>query len=239
MGEELAIWDKVLNTAMSTPMIRVDRMAFLSKEFSKYGNTDQLRDKRPRELYNEQALEKAATGVINWQLTQVTVVSTFAGIPGGSAMFVTIPGDMLQFYGQVLKVAQKLAYIYGWPDLLDENGQITEGTRNVLTLFVGVMLGAELTNGIIKQISKNLAQQIAKRLPRQALMKTHYYPIVKEVSRWIGVRMTKEVFSKKVSKAIPYVAGIVSGSITYASFKPMAERLRKQLREDAPLLSSI
>ena len=138
-----------------------------------------------------------------------------------------------------MKVAQKLAYIYGWPDLLDENGQITEGTRNVLTLFVGVMLGAELTNGIIKQISKNLAQQIAKRLPRQALMKTHYYPIVKEVSRWIGVRMTKEVFSKKVSKAIPYVASIVSGSITYASFKPMAERLRKQLREDAPLLSNI
>ena len=109
----------------------------------------------------------------------------------------------------------------------------------MLTLFVGVMLGAELANGVIKQISKNLAQQIAKRLPRQALMKTPYYPIVKDISRWIGVRMTKDIFGKKVSKAIPYVGGIASGTLTYASFKPMAERLRKQLREDAPLLSSI
>ena len=236
---ELVSWDKVMNLALSMPMVKVDRTAFLTKEFSMYDNADQLRDKRPIDLFDAETIERAARGVINSHLTTATVTSTAAGIPGGPAMAATMPADIAQYYWHVLVVAQKLGYLYGWPDLLDEKGQITEGTRNVLTLFVGVMFGAQAASKLVGEIAKRVSLQAAKRLPQQALTKTMYYPVVKQVAKWIGVKMTKDTFGKSVGKAIPILGGVLSGAITAFSFKPMAEKLQKHLREEMPMMRSL
>lgn len=236
---ELVSWDKVMNTALSMPMVKVDRTAFLTKEFSMYDNADQLRDKRPIDLFDAEAIERAARGIINSHLAKATVASTAAGIPGGLAMAATMPADIAQYYWHVLVVAQKLGYLYGWPDLLDEKGQITEGTRNVLTLFVGVMFGAQAANKLVGEIAKRVSLQAAKRLPQQALTKTIYYPVVKQVAKWIGVKMTKDTFGRGIGKAIPILGGVLSGAITAFSFKPMAEKLQKHLREEMPMMRSL
>ena len=236
---ELVSWDKVMNAALSMPMVKVDRTAFLTKEFSMYDNADQLRDKRPIDLFDAEAIERAARGVINSHLTTATVTSTAAGIPGGLAMAATMPADIAQYYWHVLVVAQKLGYLYGWPDLLDDKGQITEGTRNVLTLFVGVMFGAQAASKLVGEIAKQVSLQAAKRLPQQALTKTMYYPVVKQVAKWIGVKMTKDTFGRSVGKAIPILGGVLSGAITAFSFKPMAEKLQKHLREEMPMMRSL
>ena len=232
-------WDKVMNLALSMPMVKVDRTAFLTKEFSMYDNADQLRDKRPIDLFDAEAIERAARSVINSHLTTATVTSTAAGIPGGLAMAATMPADIAQYYWHVLVVAQKLGYLYGWPDLLDDKGQITEGTRNVLTLFVGVMFGAQAASKLVGEIAKQVSLQAAKRLPQQALTKTMYYPVVKQVAKWIGVKMTKDTFGRSVGKAIPILGGVLSGAITAFSFKPMAEKLQKHLREEMPMMRSL
>ena len=232
-------WDKVMNAALSMPMVKVDRTAFLTKEFSMYDNADQLRDKRPIDLFDDEVIERAARGVINSHLTKATVASTAAGIPGGLVMAATMPADIAQYYWHVLVVAQKLGYLYGWPDLLDDKGQITEGTRNVLTLFVGVMFGAQAASKLVGEIAKQVSLQAAKRLPQQALTKTIYYPVVKQVAKWIGVKMTKDTFGRSVGKAIPILGGVLSGAITAFSFKPMAEKLQKHLREEMPMMRSL
>ena len=236
---ELVSWDKVMNAALSMPMVKVDRTAFLVKEFSMYDNADELRDKRPIDLFDEEAIERAARGVINSHLTTATVTSTAAGIPGGLAMAATMPAYIAQYYWHVLVVAQKLGYLYGWPDLLDEKGQITEGTRNVLTLFVGVMFGAQAASKLVGEIAKRVSLQAAKRLPQQALTKTIYYPVIKQVAKWIGVKMTKDTFGRSVGKAIAILGGVLSGAITAFSFKPMAEKLQKHLREEMPMMRSL
>ena len=232
-------WDKVMNLALSMPMVKVDRNTFLMNEFSMYDNADQLRDKRPIDLFDAEAIERAARGVINSHLATATVTSTAAGIPGGLAMAATMPADIAQYYWHVLVVAQKLGYLYGWPDLLDDKGQITEGTRNVLTLFVGVMFGAQAASKLVGEIAKQVSLQAAKRLPQQALTKTMYYPVVKQVAKWIGVKMTKDTFGRGIGKAIPILGGVLSGAITAFSFKPMAEKLQKHLREEMPMMRSL
>ena len=232
-------WDKVMSVALSMPMVKVDRNAFLMKEFSMYDNANQLRDKRPIDLFDDAALERAARGVINSHMTKATVASTAAGIPGGFTIAATMPADIAQYYWHVLVVAQKLGYIYGWPDLLDEEGQITEGTRNVLTLFVGIMFGAQAATKLVTEVAKRVSMQAAKRLPQQALTKTMYYPVIKQVAKWIGFKMTKDTFGKGVGKAIPILGGVLSGAITAFSFKPMAEKLHKHLREEMPMMRSL
>ena len=232
-------WDKVMNLALSMPMVKVDRNTFLMNEFSMYDNADQLRDKRPIDLFDDEVIERAARGVINSHLTKATVTSTAAGIPGGLAMAATMPADIVQYYWHVLVVAQKLGYLYGWPDLLDDKGQITEGTRNVLTLFVGIMFGAQAATKLVTEIAKRVSMQAAKRLPQQALTKTMYYPVIKQVAKWIGFKMTKDTFGRGVGKAIPILGGVLSGAITAFSFKPMAEKLHKHLREEMPMMRSL
>ena len=127
-----------------------------------------------------------------------------AGLPGGLAMAGTIPADMAQFYWHALVMAQKLAYLYGWPDLL-ENGEVDEQTELYLTLLVGTMLGAVVANEALAELARRFAVQTVRRLPRQALTKTWYYPIVKQVGKWIGISVTNRGFAGGVSKVVPVI----------------------------------
>jgi hypothetical protein len=78
-------------------------------------------------------------------------------------------------------------------------------------------------------MSSALAKQILKKLPQKALTKTFYYPIVKGICKFFGVSMTKGLFAKGVSKAVPILGGVVSGGITFATLRPMGNRLADTL----------
>ena len=62
------------------------------------------------------------------------------------------------------------------------------------------MLGAALARETLAEVAKRFAEQTVRRLPRQALTKTWYYPIVKQVAKWIGVSVTKRGFAGGVAK---------------------------------------
>ncbi len=68
-----------------------------------------------------------------------------------------------------------------------------------------------------------------------ALTKTFWYPIVKKIASWLGVKLTKDSMGKAVSKVIPLIGAAVSGTLTYATFKPMANKLKKELSQTALL----
>lgn len=76
-----------------------------------------------------------------------------------------------------------------------------------------------------------------KQLVKKALTKGTIYPIVKSISKWFGVKMTKEVFAGFFKKAIPLVGGVVGGGLTYATFKPCCVKLKTVL-EDTYLSNS-
>ncbi len=145
-------------------------------------------------------------------------------------MAATIPADIAQYYFHVFTLAQKLAYLYGYPDLLDENGNATDDTINLLTIFAGVMMGAAVANNTIREVSKQLASTAVKRLPKQALTKGVIYPLVKKIASMLGYNLTKDTFAKGVGKAIPLLGGIISGALTFSTFRPGAKRLQKELQ---------
>lgn len=65
-----------------------------------------------------------------------------------------------------------------------------------------------------------------KTISKKALTKGTIYPIVKSISKWFGVKMTKEVFAGFFKKAIPLVGGAVGGGLSYATFKPCCVKLK-------------
>ena len=58
------------------------------------------------------------------------------------------------------------------------------------------------------------------------------YNISKQVAKWIGVKLTKDSFSRGVSKVIPLIGAPISAGLTYWTFKPMANKLKKYLDDE-------
>ena len=235
MSNEVTIWNKVMGAALSMPGVKVDRDDFLKKELKNYCSPEQLNlaiSSRPINGVSKEIIDRIANACINSHTTKVTTISAVAGIPGGFAMAGTIPADMAQYYWHVFVLAQKLAYLYGFPVLRDENWYLTDTASDMLTLFVGVMMGASAANQAIKGLAKEFAKQVVKRLPQKALTKTMYYPIIKQIAKWIGVKLTKDTFAKGLGKVIPILGGVISGGLTLATFRPSAKRLQHKLQEE-------
>ncbi|PEQ89353.1 bacteriochlorophyll 4-vinyl reductase [Bacillus sp. AFS006103] len=225
----------ILTNALKVPGVKVNRTEFLSKALHgsvSYNDLVVVLENGPIEAgVNINTLDKVAKSLIEKRTLQSSGASFAAGIPGGLAMAATIPADTLQFYGVSLRLAQELAYLFGYEDLWDDERIDGERVRGELTLFLGVMFGVGGTASALKVLSSKVAQQVLKKLPQKALMKTIYYPIIKKVAATIGVKITKKTFAQGISKAIPLIGGVISGGLTYASMKPMGTRLRNTLFE--------
>ena len=229
--------EDIIILGLKTPGIGISRNDFLSKELMKN--------------YSKEIIEQAisttpakagipieevnfiADNVIQFERTCVTGISAALGTPGGAAMAATIPADIIQYYGYMLRTAQKLMYLYGFPEInTNEKGQNFDSeTLNILIVCLGVMYGVAGANNAIKAMAKALACGVEKKLIHAALTKGTIYPIVRSVAKWFGVKMTKEVFAGFFKKAIPVVGGVVGGGITYMTFKPCCDKLKTSLQD--------
>ena len=227
----------IILLALKVPGVKIDRAKFLQKELFKNHPQDVI--DRAIETTPAQAgieseeVDKIADEVIKFERNAVSGISVALGMPGGVAMAATIPADIAQYYGYMIRATQKLLYLYGFPELdtSDEAIALDTETINSLTVCLGVMYGVANANNAIKAIAKALAGGVEKQLMKKALTKGAIYPIVRTVGKWFGVRMTKEIFAGFFKKAIPVVGGVVGGGITYASFKPCCYRLKDVLQD--------
>lgn len=234
--QSMQSFELALNAAMSLPGVRINRENFLRRELQKYCEKQWVEVAVKQNLaaarISEKVVGKIARGCIDYETNKSSILSFAAGIPGGVAMAATMPADLVQYFGHMFRIMQKLLYLYDCECLLNTGSgvnEIDDETRNIIILMMGIMFGVDQAGVVITQMCKAMGQKAAKALAQKALTKTIYYPIVKQVAQAIGVRMTKEIFAEGVAKAIPIVGGIMCGGITYVTFKPMSIRLQKYL----------
>lgn len=226
---------QVLDAAAKLPGVRIDRDSYLRSALKRHCTETQIEQAIARTPAAAgiplKVISEIASTSIAYETSKVTGLSTLSGIPGGFAMLGTVPADLVQYMGHMLRIAQKLAYIYSWPDLFadDDGDDVDEATQSMLILFVGVMFGVQIAQGGVARVAGMIAGNVAKKLPQQALTKGVIYPIVKKVASYLGVSMTKKVFASGVAKAIPIVGAVLSGGLTLSTFLPMCKRLQKHL----------
>ena len=227
----------IIILGLRIPGIGINRRNFLKKEFSKKYSRETVERAIETTPINAgiplNEINKIADEVIAFERNCVTGISAALGTPGGAAMAATIPADIIQYYGYMLRATQKLMYLYGFPEInTHEKGQAFDTeTLNILTICLGVMYGVAGANNAIKSIAKALAVGVEKKLINTALTKGTVYPIVKSIAKWFGVKMTKEVFAGFFKKAIPVVGGVIGGGITFVSFKPCCDKLKNSLKD--------
>lgn len=207
----------IIIAAVKTPGISVSRDAFLRRELFKYYPDDiveeAVRSTPANAGIDPARIDKIADDVIKFERNCVSGISAALGAPGGVAMAATIPADIIQYYGYMLRAAQKLLYLYGFPSIEnDENGLVLDsGTTNEIILCLGVMNGVAGANNAVKAMAHALANGVEKQLMNRALTKGTIFPIVKAVMKWFGINLTKSLYTGAIKKAIPVVGGVVGG----------------------------
>ena len=135
------IFNTVMNNALKFPAVKVDREAFLRNAFSEYCTKEQLTQiikQNPRAILEIDLLAKNVIKVARLEVTAVSAATGVAGNPFAVAGLAV--ADMAQYVCFCLNLCQKLAYIYGFPDLM-EDGKLTPNSVNILTPFLAVMFG--------------------------------------------------------------------------------------------------
>ena len=233
MEKENIVWNKILATVLKMPGVKVDRISFLRQELRPYCNQSRLQiigSVRPYTVVSEQVIEKLARQCVRRHTTLATATSAVAGLPGGLAMAATMPADLTQYFYHVFVLSQKLAYLYGYPDFCEDDGELSDMANDLLTIFMGVMMGAPVAEKGITELSKAMAESAVTRLPRVALTKTAIFSIASQVAKLIGARLSKDSFAKGIGRFIPLASGLFSGGLTLWTFRKGANRLRRQLQ---------
>lgn len=209
-----------LTKIVRLPGVRIRRDEFLRQELAKVHASDDIiarsLDTNPAAAGVPLAvLDGLAEETISYETNKSAAISFAAGIPGGFAMLGTIPADLTQYYAHALRIMQKLAYLYGWHDLVADADQTDDDTIGVLAVFFGVMLGvggaAQSLTAFARLVATTAYQN---HVTKKALMGITWYPVVKYSLRVIG--------------------GFVSSGLTFMALQAQSSRLKAHLRELPP-----
>ena len=229
-----------LAKVVRVPGVRVNREEFLHQELRKLHMGDdaiqRAIDSKPAAAGITLAeLDKLADEAISYETNKSAAISFVAGIPGGFAMLGTIPVDLMQYYVHALRIMQKLAYLYGWGELLPDGRDADDDTLGILAVFFGVMLGvggaAQSLTAFARVAAKTAYQNHATK---RALMSITWYPVVKHSLRLIGINITKSTAAKGFSKIVPVIGGFVSSGLTFMALQSQSALLKEHLREIPP-----
>ena len=123
----------------------IDRDEFLKESIGDYISEDMARiaieENTKAAGIRRKLVDTIAGQIISSEVNKASGVSVAAG-----STWATLPADVVQYFGFVLRIVQKLAYLYGWKafDLTIEDGKlVSEESANELTRLIGIMFDAK------------------------------------------------------------------------------------------------
>lgn len=218
---------QTVTAASQMPFVKVNREEFLRKEFSGNEHIEKIIKDGPQSVFTSRALRKRAQKVIDNTTNKTSMASFLTGIPSSPVTAVASGGaDIIQYFGFALNLSQQIAYLFGEDNLFNgDYDKLPEEVQIRIISYLGIMFGAGGSSALIASISKTAGKSIGKKITQKALTKTTWYPLVKKIGSTLGYKITKQTVGKSITKIVPVIGGVVSGSITYLTFKPMGNRL--------------
>ena len=230
------IWNKIIVTAVSSDILRVDRADFIREQMSHCMpgiDRDAAEVISPRHVLDKRDFDRFVRKSVDYHMRLACLASAGAGLGGGWLLLGTIPADILQFYSHAIVLLQKMLYLYGWPQLTGRSGSMDDESRRIVTLFLGEMMGAGIVSALAGEIAEAAVKQAAIRLPQNAAVQVAVDRALEYVIKTTGVKLSKDALGRGVSKVVPFIGAPVSAAITYRTFRVMASRLRRALESES------
>ena len=202
------------SSLLQQPYMRVSREDFLKETFRDFPNLDKILDLGPvKAEVSRSTLRELAEGVKKHHRNKATVLSTIAGIPGGPAMLVSVPTDIIQLLANWLLGAQKIAYLYNYNF---DHEHCSDEEKNVFFMAVLTIMVGQGAGNVGEKIIRSYGEAVAKNVASRLVFKAPIHKLVNTVAVKIGVgQVGKRTLSKTIIMGIPVVSGIINGIITY------------------------
>lgn len=230
------LWNKIIDNALSSDVLRVDRADFIKAQMSPYMpglDREAAEVISPRQLMDRRDFDRLVKKSVDYHMRLACLASAGAGLGGGWFLLGTIPADILQFYSHAIVLLQKMLYLYGWPQLTGRSGCMDDESRRIVTLFLGEMMGAGIVSALAGEVAEAAVKQAAIRLPQNAAVQAAVNSAMEYVIKTTGVKLSKDAVGRGVAKVVPFIGAPISAAITYRTFRVMASRLRKTLESEA------
>lgn len=232
-GEEWVLG--MLRQAARLPIVKINREAFLHKVLTSQvpnATIDEAIVSSPQQAgVSSKLIDRLADREIAKESRSVAGISFVTGLPGGAGLVAAVPADIVQYFAHMMRVEQKLAYLYGWPSLLASDGGVSEETVDQLIMLMGVMLGVEGAQTALRHATMEIAKQgMVKVARRRAVLQTLDQSFISRIVQYIAKKLGEEGAKKAIGKIVPLVGGMISGGMSYMSFKPAAKQLKMHLR---------
>ena len=223
-------WNAVLASILKIPGARVDRTAFLRDVFD---SLPQGSSWLPAETVHDYAAKR-----ISRHTYETSIASAAAGLPGGFALFATIPADVMQYLWHTVVLAQELCYLYGTADLFSDEGKLSDQGNGILTLAVCMMLGSRdtETENAFTALYRVMRAKALKNPSFLAVTARIWYPAAEKAAEWLGARLAGNAAKGGLSKFLPLIGAAVNGIASYATFSSAAAYFEGRLLKDAKSL---
>ena len=216
---------EIISTVIQTPIAKVDRESFLQNVFNLHSSdiVADIVERGPVEAGIDRAdLKKLAGKIILEETLSSSSLSFVSGLPGGPFGIAMIPADVVQSFTASLRLAQKLAYLYGEGDLWDKDLINRDKVTNTLLLYCAVMFGASGSAAAVRVMSSKFAQKLSEKFTKQTLRKKILCFVGKKAATKYA---SKTTVAKGLSKGLPIAGAVISGGITFVSMNIMGKRL--------------
>ena len=229
---DVSTFDLALKTATALPEVRIDREAFLLDELTfccPQEVAEQAVRKTPAQAgVPKRRIDRIAKNSVGYESNKVSTLTFSAGLHAGMSMLGMVPADVTRYMAHALRIVQKLAFLYGWKDLLPESGELDEGTASLLTLFFGVMLDVEGAREALEELTRD-GPGLTREAAIQGIHDHHIQFLIRQIGKILSERLPHEVYGRSITRFIPIIGAEDLGGLTYVTYKPMADRLRRFL----------
>lgn len=224
MEKEISFVESALSTAMKAPGVKINREEYLRSTFCRqYDNNtvEIIINTSPIEAgVSSFYLEKMVEEAISSEKNKVTLFSFGAGslnFGGIATALAAGSADIAFYFASCIRLAQKMAYLYGWKSIdIEKNPH----AKDTLTVFLGCMLGVEAASKVLSEIGEAVAKEMMKKT------------IQRKIMEGLGLVVSRDLTKRALSKAIPIIGGFISGGISWVIFQNNAERLHEALKKE-------
>lgn len=200
METQSSTWMRMLDVAFRLPGTQVKRDEFLMTAFAPFGTAEQsaaLAYKRPIDVYTKKIVDIVAEDVIKKHTSDMTissaVVESFLPL---ICSIIPMQMDTAKNFCRMVVVAQKLAYIYGLPNLLNENGEFKDDAKDIITLLMGAAYDVDGARDALQEvaaIAKMYWQLVLFNMPSMA---TDLEPVIPQMGEQLCSKMIQDTLVK-------------------------------------------
>lgn len=234
----LSAWNSILKLGLRLPFSKVDKVRYLRHLFRKKVENETQMERilsdKPSSVLPMSRIEEITTHEIRKHAFWVTFISFLCALPpDGWLMWLLIVVDFIQFQIFVFVILQKMLYIYGCRDLfMAEDASDKNKSMDLMMLIVSVvMIGKSQMVRMAKSAFGLAVKQVIQRFAVRLLTRMAVLNILRQLGKWFGIVLTKEMVVSGLSLIVPLVCALISGLISLWLFMPMVKKLHHHLQE--------